>query len=285
MKTTLIALAATVVAVHATVTASAQTNSPKEHIFRYRVGEVEVVLLSEGQSEGDTRILLDAPAQMTAPYLSEDGTYATATNAFAVVGPEGTLLIDAGVGRRLTENLATAGIEKIDTIYLTHLHGDHIGGLLRDGARAFEGVPLALSAVEAEYWRKHGGNAARVLDLYETVATDPVAPESVPADADGVFAVDLPGHTPGHTAFLVVSDGERLLIWGDVAHAMAIQMPLPGVSVRYDVDPDAARASRLRILRYVAAHKIPVAGMHIPYPGIGTVEKVDEGYKFTPVAH
>lgn len=106
--------------------------------------------------------------------------------------------------------------------------------------------------------------------------------DNVPADAEGIFPIKVYGHTPGHTAFMVVSDGERLLIWGDITHAMAVQMPHPEISVTYDVDPDAARALRLKILEYVAAHKIPVAGMHIAWPGIGTVEKAAQGYEFTP---
>ena len=129
MKRTIIALAATVVAAQATQAVSAQTSAPEEHIFRYRVGNFEVVLLSEGQSDGNTRNLIDAPADLTAPYLSEAGTYPTATNAFAVISPKEVLLIDAGVGRRLTENIDAAGIDKIGAIWLTHMHGDHIGGV------------------------------------------------------------------------------------------------------------------------------------------------------------
>lgn len=165
MRKTIIALAATVVAALATVRASAQAVSTGDNVFRYKVGVFEVVLLSEGQSNGNTRNLIDASADVIAPYLSAEGTYPTATNAFAVISPKETTLIDTGVGRRLTDNLAAAGIDRIDAIWLTHMHGDHIGGLLKDGARVFD-VPLVLGAVEAEYWAQQGGNAKKVLDLY-----------------------------------------------------------------------------------------------------------------------
>jgi glyoxylase-like metal-dependent hydrolase (beta-lactamase superfamily II) len=282
MRKSIIALAATVVAAQAMLTASAQTTSPEENIFRYRVGDFEVMLLSEGQSAGGTGNLIDAPAERIVPYLSEDGTYPTATNAFAVIAPRETLLIDAGVGRRLTENIAAAGIDSLGAIWLTHMHGDHIGGLVKDGVRVFD-APLTLGTAEAEYWAGQEGSAKTVLDLYQPRTMELYRLEEVPLGRNGIFPIEAYGHTPGHTVFLVVSGGEKLLIWGDVAHAMAVQMPLPEISVRYDVDPDAARATRAKILEYVVENKIPVAGMHIPYPGIGTIEKAAEGYRFTPI--
>ncbi|MDR2895017.1 MAG: MBL fold metallo-hydrolase [Alistipes sp.] len=266
----------------ASAQASMQTGG--ENIFSYRVGEVRVVLLSEGQNEGNPRILIDAPAEMTAPYLSEAGTYPSATNAFAVISPDGTTLVDAGLGIRLTENLAAAGIERVDRIMLTHMHGDHIGGLLKEGEPTFEGVTMSLDPVEAKYWAAQGGDAARVLELYKPRPLQVWTLDGVPAGRDGIYAITAPGHTPGHTMFLVASRGERLLIWGDLTHAMAVQMPHPEISVTYDVDPDDARVSRLETLEHVAAQGIPVAGMHIAYPGIGTIEKAAQGYSFTPVA-
>jgi hypothetical protein len=80
--------------------------------------------------------------------------------------------------------------------------------------------------------------------------------------------------------------GEKLLIWGDLTHAMAIQMPRPGVSVTYDTDPAAAARVRTEVLKYAAENEIPVAGMHVAYPGIGRVREDPEnpgGYKFIPM--
>jgi glyoxylase-like metal-dependent hydrolase (beta-lactamase superfamily II) len=100
----------------------------------------------------------------------------------------------------------------------------------------------------------------------------------------GVYAIEAYGHTPGHTMFLFESGGEKLLIWADLTHAMAIQMPRPGVSVTYDSDPAAAAEVRSSVLKYAADNKIPVAGMHVAYPGIGAVsaDPVNQGgYIFT----
>jgi len=102
----------------------------------------------------------------------------------------------------------------------------------------------------------------------------------------GVSAIAAYGHTPGHTMFLVESGGKKLLVWGDLTHAMAIQMPRPSVSVTYDSDPVAAAEARKEVLKYVSENKIPVAGMHVAYPGVGGVETDPEnpgGYKFIPI--
>ncbi len=284
MRRTIIALAATVVAAQAAVTVSAQISADEENIFRYRTGNFEVIVLTQGQGEGDTGILLDAPAEVTESYLSENGTYPTATNVVLIRNGDHIWLIDAGYGATLFDTLEALGLgsRDVDRVLLTHMHGDHIGGLLKDGARAFD-APLGLSATEAGYWAGQEGSAKTVLDLYKPETLELYRLGEAPLGREGIFPVEAFGHTPGHTAFLVVSGDEKLMIWGDIAHAMAVQMPHPEISVRYDVDPDAARVSRLEILEYVVANNIPVAGMHIPYPGIGIVEKAGQGYKFTPI--
>ncbi len=284
MKKTIITYAAT-----ATVAMAACTPATEEeNIFRYKVGDFDVVLLSEGQGEGDTGILLDAPAETIAPYLSENGSYPTATNMVLVRNGDHEWLIDTGYGATLFDKMATLGLEPkdVDEVLLTHLHGDHIGGMLREGAVAFPDATVRLADSEFDYWTNAGNAAAKDIFSAYGDAVRPIVPAELDEwsfdGTDGIFPIAAYGHTPGHTMFMVVSGGDKLLVWGDIAHAMAVQMPHPEISVRYDVDPDAARDSRRRVLEYVATNHIPVAGMHIPYPGIGTVERVGDGYKFTP---
>jgi glyoxylase-like metal-dependent hydrolase (beta-lactamase superfamily II) len=97
----------------------------------------------------------------------------------------------------------------------------------------------------------------------------------------GIKAIAAFGHTPGHTAFMLESEGKKLLIWGDLMHAQLIQFPVPDQSVSYDTDPVAAAAIRRRILAYAALNNIPIAGMHLVYPAIGTVTAEGSGYRFT----
>ncbi len=269
-----------------------------ENAMRHIGKNFTVYTLSEGQSTGSQDLLLGTDPLMLRKYLPE-GTYPTAVNAFLVRGPEQLILVDTGFGRELFANLERLGVrpDDIDVVLLTHMHGDHIGGLLRNGKPAFSKARVLLSRQEHDYWMdkglmqsapqgKRGGFAAaqKTLAAYEgRVSTFlPDALEGEPHDLlTGIVALSAFGHTPGHTMYRVHDGDEQLLIWGDLTHAMAIQMPVPTVALTYDVDPEAAVASRMQVLRHVSDKRIPVAGMHIPAPGMGSVSaSPDGGYAF-----
>ncbi len=268
--------------------------------FTYKVGDFEVILLSEGQQESKPTTLIGATNEQIFKTMP-DGTYASAVNAFLVKTPEANVLIDAGYGRKLFDNLASVGVspEQINIVFLTHMHGDHIGGLLRDGKVAFPNAVLYIAEPEVAYWtstevmnsmpeNRRGGfvSAQNVVNAYKQDATfsefELLSIDNAMQMMEGITGYEAFGHTPGHTAFLLQSKGEQLLIWGDLTHIMPIQMPYPELSVTYDVDPKMAAESRKKILEFVTANKIPIAGMHIAYPAIGTVEEYGNGYKFIP---
>ena len=288
MKTLLLAF--TVMA--ATGFAAAQNNNT----FTHKVGDVEIVLLSEGQQNGNKGILIGATEDMLSKY-APDGTFPNAVNAFLVKTSGQNILVDAGFGRNLFNNLASVGVkdEQIDMILLTHMHGDHVGGLLRDGKKAFPNAKLYLSDAEHNYWMSdaemnkvaegsRGGfqSARNVINAYKDALQlfSPVKIGERSSETNVFTGIAAYGHTPGHTVFMIESKGQKLLIWGDLTHAMAIQMPYPNVAVTYDVNPELAIKSRNEILDYVAKNNIPVAGMHIAYPGIGVVKKQQTGYQF-----
>lgn len=230
-----------------------------------------------------------------------NGNFPNATNAFLVRSSGKNILIDAGYGRNLFTNLKSAGLDanQIDIVLITHMHGDHIGGLLTDGKPSFPNAAFYLSQKEYDYWmsndemiklaeNRRGSfqSARRVIAAYKN-NLHLFQPDAIDADAHmmlpNIQGITAYGHTPGHTCFMIGSGKQKLLIWGDLTHAMAIQMKYPQVAVTYDVNPEQAIIYRKAILEYVAKNNIPIAGMHIAFPGIGNVETAEEGYVFTSI--
>jgi glyoxylase-like metal-dependent hydrolase (beta-lactamase superfamily II) len=251
----------------------------------------EVTTLPESQGEGNKSVLIGATPEMLQKYAPQ-GTFPNGTNAFFVKTPDMNILVDAGYGRNLFTHLQSIGIapEQIDVVLLTHMHGDHIGGMLRDGKPSFPNARLYIAQPEHDYWmdaaNSRGQQARDVIAAYKNklqLFQPAASAQNAATLVSGIKGIAAYGHTPGHTAFLVESDNSKLLIWGDLTHAMAVQMPYPQVAVTYDVNPEDAIAYRKKLLEYVEKNKLPVAGMHIAFPGIGTVTKDTSsgGYSFT----
>ncbi|MDR0666999.1 MAG: MBL fold metallo-hydrolase [Prevotellaceae bacterium] len=268
-------------------------------IFTCKIGDAEVSLLSEGQQRGNPSTLIGATPEMLATY-APDGDFPTAVNAFLIRLPERTILVDAGFGTRLFDNLQQLNVrpEEIDVLLLTHLHGDHIRGMIRNGAVAFPRAEVYLSKAEHDYWtsdeetnRLPAPNREAFITAQNTIRAYKKALHLFTPNDDGnddnallpgIYPIAAYGHTPGHTIYLLKSGNDRLLLWGDLTHATALQMPCPEIAVTYDVNPEEAIQTRQRTLAYVAEQHIPVAGMHIAYPGVGRIFRNGAGYFFEP---
>ena len=259
------------------------------NIFTYKTGDIELILLSEGQRVGGSETLIGATQEMLAE-VAPDGKIPGATNAFLLKIEGKNILIDSGYGRELFKNLESVGVtsDKIDIILMTHLHGDHIGGLLQDGNVTFPNAELYLAQPEYDHFIGQEG-IRKVIEAYgarlRLFMPEQLGNSVKPLDDSLPYikGVATYGHTPGHTVYLVELNGKSLLIWGDLTHSMAIQMPYPQVAVTYDNSKEDAIACRIKILEFVSASGTPVAGMHIPFPGIGTVTGVGNGYRFESV--
>jgi glyoxylase-like metal-dependent hydrolase (beta-lactamase superfamily II) len=262
--------------------------SESDGIFAFKVGKFEVFMLVEAQREGNTGILVGADNAILSRYIPETG-FMHSTNVFLIKPPEQNILVDTAFGGSIIEKMKKLGVEReqIDTVLITHLHGDHFGGLLKDGAAVFSKAKVYLSAKELNHFTKVQVNQAAVAALapygsnvvtFEPANLDSTLRELIP----GFSPIAAYGHTPGHTAFLVENGKDKLLIAGDFLHVGLVQFPVPEISATYDMDGPAAAATRRQLMEYADQHKIPIGGMHIVYPAVGMVEKDGTGFKFVP---
>ncbi|MDR0573587.1 MAG: MBL fold metallo-hydrolase [Tannerella sp.] len=271
----------------------------RENVITFDIDfeSLAITLLSEGQGQGSIDILAGATEEMLKQTIP-DGAFPNAVNAFLVEMGSKTILFDAGYGRELFDNLEAYGktVADIDAIMLTHMHGDHIGGLLRNNKKSFPAATLYIPKPEYDYWMsdeamrkqpesRRGGfiDARNVIDAYKdnlrlfVPGTIDETDELLP----GIRSIAAYGHTPGHTGYMLESNGSKIFIWGDLTHAMAIQTLYPEVAVTYDLDPAQAVKSRRQLLEYLSEEKIRIAGMHIQFPAIGDVRKNKaNGYDF-----
>lgn len=180
------------------------------------------------------------------------------------------ILIDAGLGApfsQLLPKLAEIGImpEELEYVFISHLHPDHVGGMLRDGQKAFPNAEVWINAIEADAWAAMDGDRAALPKAVLTAYADHLhkfhAGDTLPG---GVLAIEAYGHTPGHTVF----QKDDILIIGDLIHGAALQLEHPEFCAFFDMDKQAAVEARVRILKYARDNGLKVYGMHIPAPGI-----------------
>lgn len=229
-----------------------------------------------------------------------EGPVAGSLNAYIYQEGGQTVLIDSG-GRaaipetgQLLEGMKLAGISPgdVDVVLCTHLHPDHVGGLIDNGEVVFANAELKFHEAERKFWlsaenrektpedfRAPFDLAGAVLNAYgDRISTFSGESEIV----SGVNALPLAGHTPGHSGFQI-GDGENgLLIWGDIVHVQAFQMPQPKASIAFDVDSQQAVEIRIAMFERASAERLRIAGMHLAHPGVGYVVRRDEGFWLEP---
>lgn len=273
---------------------------------RRRVGDMLVTAINDGAFDLPLAALRGIEPDAASAMLTEafrPPAPRTSVNAFLIQGNGSTILIDTGAAGafaptlgHLPARLAAAGVApgEVDTILMTHLHVDHYSGLASPaGTASFPKAELVIPQAEADFWLNEAVAAAAADDPKATFAgaQAAVAPYrsrlrlfSGADVAPGIQAQPLPGHTPGHTGYLVTSGDAALLIWGDVMHVQDVQQRRPEVSMVFDTDPEQAAQTRLRALDMVAQDRLMVAGAHLHFPAFSWVRKLPEGYEVVPDA-
>jgi len=263
-----------------------------------KIGDVLVTSLADGVLRESTAVLQGIDGDAAAALLPGASLVVT-ISAFLVRTADMLVLIDAGAGDaigpdagRLVSSLAAAGVvpEEIGLILLTHMHPDHIGGLLRpDGAPQFDRARVLAPAPDAAVFLDPA-IADGVPDAVKPVFAKARAVQTAyagrfgtfdgPAElAPGITPVPLPGHSPGHTGFRITDGGQSLLIWGDVVHVPAIQFGHPKVGMIFDADGPLAQRTRRNVFAEMAASGEPVAGMHLQYPGFARIVAEGDAYR------
>ena len=212
-------------------------------------------------------------------------TLALSVDALLVKAPGRVMLFDTGLGPGvhgvLLASLAQAGVspEQVTDVFITHSHGDHVGGLATaDGRLAFPHAVVHMSAREWAWMRTKTPPSALVALIAPKVQTfEPGA-----MVAPGVTSVALYGHTPGHTGYRIESDGERLFDVGDVSHSSIVSLARPDWVIQYDTDPALGRTERQDVLRSLAASHERVFAPHFPFPGVGRIVATADGYRWAP---
>lgn len=317
------AIALALTAAFSPVAVSAQTVQPPEQIrvqvpgfHRFAVGDAVATAvydgyihlkneLFKGASPEDFRAALDRMFVESA----KAGGAQTAVNAYLIHDGERLALIDAGTAKafgptlgEVTANIRAAGYDpaQVSFVLLTHLHPDHANGLMTpDGKTAFPNAEVWVAKAEADFWlnaetaakapegmRPMFQMAQGAVAAYAAAGKLKLFTANDALPVKGLTAVAAPGHTPGHTGYLLESNGEKLLIWGDVVHSHAAQFVNPDISLEFDTDQPMAIATRKKLLAETAAAKLLVAGAHLPFPGIGHVRADGDGrYAWVPVEY
>jgi glyoxylase-like metal-dependent hydrolase (beta-lactamase superfamily II) len=267
--------------------------SEVDGIYSFKVGRIEVFMLVESQRSGNTDILVDADEAVLQRYIPEEG-FMHSTNAFLIKMPRRNILVDTGTGQQgepIHEKLRRLGVNlnDIDAVLLTHLHGDHFGGLVKDGRALYPRARVYLSTTEYNYFIKTQRNEGAIAALTpygsRVVTFEPNQLDSeFKSLLPGIAPIAAYGHTPGHTMYLFADVTGKFLIWGDLLHIALVQFPAPEISATYDTDPERSAAIRRQVMAYAAGTGTLIGGMHIVYPAVGTVEadSGSGGFRFIP---
>ncbi|MEQ5806480.1 MBL fold metallo-hydrolase [Alteromonas sp. NFXS44] len=280
--------------------------------YRQMVGDVVVTAIYDGfiglnpghlsgMSQKQIQEYIFNEYQKTSPLVQ------TAVNAFLIDDGQRLVLVDSGSSDsfgptmgNMVDNIRAAGFspEEVDDVILTHMHPDHAAGVtLPNGKAAFPNATVWAAEKDAQFWlnNESASSLPESQRVFFPIAQNAIAPyKSVGKfktfkDSDMLFSgikiMPSNGHTPGHTSYLLSSGSEKLLLWGDIIHVHSVQLEHPEVSIEVDVNPEAAIESRKLLLAQATKERWMIASPHLPFPGLGHLQKNGKGYRWIPVEY
>lgn len=276
-------------------------------VYHRKIGDIVVTTISDGYLDGTLDVMRNVDLDKARQILTDAFRPArrTSVNTFLIHSKGRIAIVDTGSGNYMAptagfvqRNLALAGIDpnSIDTVLLTHMHPDHSAGLIdmSNGQLLFPNAELVMHENEPAHWFDDSEMAKvdeRSAKLFFHAGREQVAPyksrtrlfksgEVFP----GVTAVPSHGHTPGHTAYLIASGNDQLMIWGDTVHVPEVQTAFPEAGMAFDTDLAAAAAARKRMFDRVATDGILIAGMHLHFPAFSRLARRGNAYALYPEA-
>jgi glyoxylase-like metal-dependent hydrolase (beta-lactamase superfamily II) len=284
-------------------------NTQAPGFYRFKIGAIEATVISDGPLE------LGAPQPelfkgvtkdefgkaLTDNFLPTD-SFRLEQNALVINTGDKLVLIDTGTGfqksfgphsGKLLANLKAAGIDPkdVDAVAITHAHPDHCWGLIDEsGAKNFPNAQVYLSEEDFKFWTDTAnapndmlksfveGTKKQLLPIRERIEFIKDGQEFIP----GIQAISAPGHTVGHTVFMITSQGKQLCNTGDLAHHHVISLEKPRVEFAFDTDGKQGAATRAKIFGMLAAQRIPIVSYHFPWPGVGYLGKQGDGFRYYP---
>ena len=288
--------------------AAPQVKTQAPGFYRTMLGDFEVTALFDGVIELTPKELLTNTTHSQVAKLLERSFEAdkvpTSVNSYLINTGEKLVLVDTGAADKfgptlgkLQANLKAAGYqpEQVDMVLITHMHGDHVGGLVVDGKLAFPNATVHAGKKDADFWLSEAvmKKAPAEAQMFFKAAQDSLNPyvqagkfKPITSNAElvpGIKALAAHGHTPGHTIYTIESKGQKLVLWGDLMHVAAVQFPQPQVTISFDIDSKAAAVQRKKAYADAVKGRYLVGSAHLPFPGLGHLRAEGKGYAWVPV--
>ncbi|HEU4624645.1 MAG TPA: MBL fold metallo-hydrolase [Steroidobacteraceae bacterium] len=304
-----IALAALIaLAMPAAQAAAPAVKTQAPGFYRTLLGDFEVTTILDGMLMLDpVQLLTNTQPEHVTEMLAKQflaSPVETSVNTFLINTGSKLVLVDTGAGSlfgpttgKFLANLKAAGYtpDEVDDVVVTHMHGDHVGGLTTNGKRTFPNAVVHADKRDADYWLSKaemdkapaaakGGFQGAMASFQPYIDAKKFQPfEAGATIVPGIKSAPAHGHTPGHTIYIVESRGQKLVLWGDLLHVAAVQFAEPAVTIRFDSDSKSAAAARAKALQEAAEGRYLVGIAHVSFPGLGHIRRDGNGYAWLPV--